>query len=106
VPEVGSHGCGEREVLDRFLQVADLPRGQPPAELGVVVGRVGVDEVGETLPRGRVLAGVVLGPCQGLAEVAGRGFGGHSMLEHVDGRCRISAGQQPHPPLVPVVDIT
>jgi uncharacterized protein (DUF1015 family) len=93
-------------MFDRLLEIAHLAGREPPAELRVIIGGVRVDQPREVVPRRGVLPSVVMRPGERFPHVVGLRLRGHGVLEHVNRRRRISAGQQLHAALVPVVDVT
>ena len=87
---VGAHGGGQRQVLGGGLVVAAAGEGEAEAEVGVVVGRGGLDDRAEVGRGGLVLAGVELGAGEGLADAARSRLGVSRPLQDLGGG-RVSA---------------
>jgi hypothetical protein len=72
MPKIRSHGRGQGQVLGRAARVAGPGQGQAQAELGVVVGRAGLDDLPEAVRRVAVPVGVELGPASASSTLRDR----------------------------------
>src|SRR5580692_8894631 len=102
---VGAHGGGQGEVLGGGLVVAVAGEREAEAEVGVVVGRGGLDDRAEVGRGGLVLAGVELGAGQGLADAARGRLGVGRPLQNLGGGGGAALAEQFHAGGVPVVHL-
>jgi len=92
--QVGTHGRGQREVLCRGAWVTGADEGEAEPELRIIVTGTSVDDATEVAGRGRVLAGVELGPGERLEHALGPRLGGGGALEQLGGGRGTAAAEQ------------
>jgi hypothetical protein len=103
--DLRAHGGGEGQVLGGGLVVAAAGEGEAEAEVGVVVGRVGLDDRAEVGGGGLVPAGVELGAGQGLADAARSRLGVRRPLQELGGGRGAALGEQFQAGRVPAVHL-
>jgi uncharacterized protein (DUF1015 family) len=104
VPLVGAHRHGQGQVLGGQPKLTGAARGEPEAEMGVVVGRTDRDECGEGGHGFRVSPCVVLRAAQSLEDAARVGFHVGGAGQERGGSGGMSVSQELDTALIPLVD--
>ena len=92
-------------MLGRAARVARSREGEAEAELRIVVTGASVYDAAEVAGRCRVLAGVELGPGEGLEHAPGPRLGGGGALEELSGGSGAAPAEQVEPAPVELVSV-